>query len=284
MDNEIETRLSEIEARMRSLETVAADPWASTPTALDPPGPRPAMEGPHLFPDEDEGFWGETVSDLTGGAYTFKEKVLTDGTTWADLTGGRTGTCYEANDVAGIADGTIIKIREEYDTGGDLRYVFNHEVEPKGDLDTGTSDSTFDSDSSGKGNLVTEVVDGQTLVVRLRQTKCWIRTDQWGCSDCGVRGFAVNRWGDIVAFQLLSPFKGWYDLDGNAIGAPSAGLSPNPGIWVAETWYQNGSVIAEGPGTFTAQGLGQTGAVEPDWNVGVGEEIVDGGMTWKRTT
>jgi len=70
-------------------------------------------------------FWAEIVTDATGGAYTFKEKNLTDGTTWADLTGGRTGTCYEANDVAGIAVGAIIKIRVEYDTGGTLRYVFN---------------------------------------------------------------------------------------------------------------------------------------------------------------
>ena len=70
-------------------------------------------------------FWAEVVTDATGGAYTFKEKNLTDGTTWADLSGGRTGTCYEANDVAGIAVATIIKIRVEYDTGGTLRYVFD---------------------------------------------------------------------------------------------------------------------------------------------------------------
>jgi len=70
-------------------------------------------------------FWAEIVTDETGGAYTFKEKKREDATTWSDLTGGRTGTCYEANDVAGIALGTIIQIRIEHDATGTLRYVFN---------------------------------------------------------------------------------------------------------------------------------------------------------------
>jgi len=73
-------------------------------------------------------FWAEIVTDATGGAYTFEEEALTDGTTWTTLTGGRTGTCYEANDVAGIAVGTIIKIRVEYDTTGELRYVFDSAI------------------------------------------------------------------------------------------------------------------------------------------------------------
>jgi len=88
-----------------------------------------------LPPSVQEAFWAEIVTDATGGAYTFKEKVLTDGTTWADLSGGRTGTCYEANDVAGIAVATIIKIRVEYDTGGTLRYVFNSSTLPSGTVD-----------------------------------------------------------------------------------------------------------------------------------------------------
>jgi len=83
-------------------------------------------------------FWAEIVTDATGGAYTFKEKKREDATTWSDLTGGRTGTAYEANVVAGIAVGTIIKIREEYDTTGTLRYVF--------DYSTGVPSGTADWD------------------------------------------------------------------------------------------------------------------------------------------
>jgi len=94
----------------------------------------PELPEPVLLP-ADEGFWGEIVTDATGGAYTFKEKYRADATTWADLTGGRTGTCYEANDVAGIAVGTIIKIREEYDATGTLRYVFNFFTLPAADAD-----------------------------------------------------------------------------------------------------------------------------------------------------
>ena len=72
-------------------------------------------------------FWAEIVTDAGSGAYTFKEEKREDATTWSDLAGGRTGTCYEANAVAGIVVGTIIKIREEYDTTGTLRYVFNYQ-------------------------------------------------------------------------------------------------------------------------------------------------------------
>ena len=80
------------------------------------------LENPDLF------FFGEIVTDATAGAYTFKEKRRADATTWADETvDARTGDCYEANAVAGIAVGTIIKIREEYDTTGTLRYVFAYE-------------------------------------------------------------------------------------------------------------------------------------------------------------
>ena len=229
---ELNETIERLDARVRALESAGADPWENQP--IPPP---PPLYTPQLLPDEDEGFWGEIVTEVGSGEYTFKEEVLTDGTTWTDKTDGRTGTCYEANDVAGIANetddgtGAIVKIREEYDTGGDLRYVFNHEVEPKGDLDTGTSDSTFDSDATGKGNLVTEVVDGQTLIVRLRQTKCWIRTDEW--MYCFFDNLALNRWGDVVAFrdqyneredETWGPT--WFDLDGNVIDAPTPEVSP----------------------------------------------------------
>ena len=94
----------------------------------------PEQPEPQLLP-KDPGFNGKILTEVGSGAYTFEEEVLTDGTTWATMTGGRTGTCYEANDVAGIAVATIIKIRVEYDTGGTLRYVFNSSTLPSGTVD-----------------------------------------------------------------------------------------------------------------------------------------------------
>lgn len=69
------------------------------------------------------GFWAEIVTEVGSGAYTFKEKRLTDGTTWADKSGGRTGTVYEVNDRAGLEAGAIIRVTVERDTSGTLRYV-----------------------------------------------------------------------------------------------------------------------------------------------------------------
>ena len=138
-DRELDERLARLESRLRVLESAGPDPWASQPTFLDRPHRAPSLEGPTVLPPSaQETFPAAIVTDATGGAYTFKEKVLTDGTTWADLTGGRTGTCYEANDVAGIVVGTIIKIRVEYDTGGTLRYVFDSGV---GTIPPGTVDN-----------------------------------------------------------------------------------------------------------------------------------------------
>ena len=97
----------------------------------------PERAEPMLLP-KDPGFNGKILSETGSGAYTIEEVVLTDGTTWTTLAGGRTGTCYEANDVAGIAVGTIIKIRVEYDTGGTLRYVFDSGV---GTIPPGTVDN-----------------------------------------------------------------------------------------------------------------------------------------------
>lgn len=85
----------------------------------------PQQEEPHIFP-ADKGFPAEIATEVSGGEYTFKEKVLTDGTTWADKTGGRTGTCYEINDVTGIAVGKIILVAVRHDTSGNLRYIFDH--------------------------------------------------------------------------------------------------------------------------------------------------------------
>jgi hypothetical protein len=127
MDRETEERLAAMDARIRSMESAAADPWAGPPVDTGPPGPRPVWSGPTLLPDSvTVVFWGKILTKVGSGAYTFEEEVLTDGTTWTTLTGGRTGTCYEANDVAGIALGTHIKIRIEYDTSGTQRYVFNY--------------------------------------------------------------------------------------------------------------------------------------------------------------
>ncbi|HUX00843.1 MAG TPA: hypothetical protein VMY35_07670 [Phycisphaerae bacterium] len=128
MDREIQQRFEAVDVELRRLREVADDPWRNQPPiSLDPPGPRPALKGPTLLPDVAETFPGEVATEVGSGKYTFKEKVLTDGTTWIDKTGGRTGDCYEANDVAGIAVETIIEIRVEHDTGGTLRYVFDYE-------------------------------------------------------------------------------------------------------------------------------------------------------------
>lgn len=136
MDSETEERLARLEARMRGLESAAADPWSIPPVFAEPPLPMPPLVGPVLLPDDVvEEFPAEIVTDATGGAYTFKEKYRLNATTWADLTGGRTGTCYESNDVAGIAVGKIIQIRVEYDTGGTLRYVFDFFSLPAADAD-----------------------------------------------------------------------------------------------------------------------------------------------------
>ena len=97
----------------------------------------PEQAEPILLP-KDPGFPAKILTETGSGAYTFEEEVLTDGTTWTTLSGGRTGTCYESNDVAGIAVGTIIKIRIEYDTTGTLRYVF--------DYSTGVPSGTADWD------------------------------------------------------------------------------------------------------------------------------------------
>lgn len=116
------------------LESAGEDPWAGLPASISPPGPRPSLKGPTLLPPTvPVVFWGEILTEVGSGVYTFKQKVLTDGTTWTDKTGGRTGTCYEANDVAGIAVGKFIEIRVEHDTGGTLRYVFNYGVLLEGD-------------------------------------------------------------------------------------------------------------------------------------------------------
>lgn len=125
MPEELNEMIEQLDARIRALESAGADPWAAQPPTMYPPGPRPALEGPHLFPDEDEGFPAKIASDLTGGAYTFEEVYRLNATTWADLTGGRTGTAYEKNDVAGIAVGKKIWIHEVTDATGTLRYVFN---------------------------------------------------------------------------------------------------------------------------------------------------------------
>jgi hypothetical protein len=108
------------------VQSERADPWSAPPVFIDRPYRGPTIEGPTVLPPSVvEVFWGKILTETGSGVYTFEEDVLTDGTTWTTLTGGRTGTCYEANDVAGIAVGEIIKIRVEYDTGGTLRYVFN---------------------------------------------------------------------------------------------------------------------------------------------------------------
>ncbi|MBA7579442.1 hypothetical protein ES708_21313 [subsurface metagenome] len=127
----------------------------------------------------DERFWGEVVSEVGSGKYTFKEKVRSDATTWADKTGGRTGDCYEANDVTGIAVGTIIKIRVEYDATGTLRYVFDSTVS----IEAGTADGDIlvwdqTTDKAWEKTVPTEVtvvtavqVTGVTLQKKTRTLK-----------------------------------------------------------------------------------------------------------------
>ena len=177
LDPETEERFEALEARMRGLESAAEDPWAGQ--SLAPPGPKPALSGPHLFPDSEPVVWGEVVSEVGSGKYTFKEKVLTDGTTWTDKTGGRTGDCYESNDVAGIAVGTIIKIRIAHDTGGTLRYVFDYEAGvPPGDADDEilvwdqTTDKAWEATTPTEITVVTAFqVTGVTLQVKTRTVK-----------------------------------------------------------------------------------------------------------------
>ena len=82
------------------------------------------------FLDKETGFWAEIVTEVGSGKYTFKEKVRNDATTWADKTGGRTGDCYESNDLSGIATGGIIQIRIEHDSTGTLRYIFDIPIPP----------------------------------------------------------------------------------------------------------------------------------------------------------
>lgn len=77
------------------------------------------------FLDKEARFWAEVVTEVGSGKYTFKEKVRNNATTWKDKSGGRTGDCYEANDLEGITVGTIIQIRIEHDAGGILRYLFD---------------------------------------------------------------------------------------------------------------------------------------------------------------
>ena len=118
MPEELDEALQRLDARVRALESAESDPWAAQPPTLGPPGPSPALAGPALMPYEDETFPAEIVTDATGGAYTFKEKYRANATTWADLTGGRTGTCYEANKVAGIAVESIVRAEELQDMLG----------------------------------------------------------------------------------------------------------------------------------------------------------------------
>jgi hypothetical protein len=148
-------------------------------------------------------FWAEIVTDATGGAYTFKEEYRLNATTWADLTGGRTGTCYEANDVEGIAVGTIIQIRIEYDATGALRYVFDYEP----GLPAGTADKqmlAWDHDP-GEWDLI--LPDGVWLDVDLAtgmlkfigpgpccygMAICgWLETDEHGLVRCWNNGVCV---------------------------------------------------------------------------------------------
>jgi len=90
---------------------------------VQPPGRdlEPASEGP-------AGFWAEIVTEVESGEYTFKEKVLTDGQTWADLTDGRSGTVYETNDAEDVEAGAIVRVAVEHDTSGNLQYVFEAAV------------------------------------------------------------------------------------------------------------------------------------------------------------
>jgi len=125
-DQDGETRLEALEARVVELESAAADPWTGPPVPLDPPAPKPALVGPTLFPPPVlVTFPAKIETDEGSGEYTFTEQWLTDATTWADKTAGRTGTCYEINDVTGVAVGKIIEITIKHDTSGVVRYIFS---------------------------------------------------------------------------------------------------------------------------------------------------------------
>lgn len=195
-DPEIEERFEALEARMRGLESAAEDPWAGQ--SLAPPGPRPALAGPQLFPDSEPAVWGEVVTEVGSGKYTFKEKVLTDGTTWTDKTGGRTGDCYESNDLEHIAVGKIIKIRIEHDTGGTLRYVFNaSSLIPPGTADNQMLLWDETTDKAWKATTPTEItvvtafqVTGLTLQVKTRTARVVVAgaESEWTtvhtCNEC----------------------------------------------------------------------------------------------------
>ena len=73
---------------------------------------------------------GEITSETGAGVYAVKEKWLTNATTWADKTGGRTVSVFEVNGATGVAVGQIIKVRVRHDTSGTLRYIFAYEAGP----------------------------------------------------------------------------------------------------------------------------------------------------------
>ena len=130
------------------------------------------------FLDKETGFWAEIETDEGNGKYTFKEKVRQNATTWADLTGGRTGDCYEANDTEGIADGTKIQIRIEHDATGTLRYIFNRHQVQDGTADGDillwdeTTDKAWEKAVPVEITVVTDVrVTGVTLQKKTRTVR-----------------------------------------------------------------------------------------------------------------
>jgi len=78
-------------------------------------------------------FPAEITSETGSGVYAVKEKWLTNATTWADKTGGRTVSVFEVNGVTGIAVGQIIKVRVRHDTSGVVRYTFAAAILPLAD-------------------------------------------------------------------------------------------------------------------------------------------------------
>jgi len=68
-DRELDERLARLESRLRVLESAADDPWSGQ--SLAPPGPKPALAGPQLFPsDLPSGLivmWGGAIADIPVG-------------------------------------------------------------------------------------------------------------------------------------------------------------------------------------------------------------------------
>lgn len=136
MDLEIEERFEAMDARVRGLESAGVDPWSGPPISLDPPGPRPALKGPQLFPpDVPERFPARLTSEKSGngGGYYSWKRLKDDAAT--DYAPAQTGTdnAKEAQAIEGLkvgaSDGTVVWLEADTtDDPAEWRFVYGGAV------------------------------------------------------------------------------------------------------------------------------------------------------------